>query len=210
MKNKSTIVIFIITAVAVGLWVLYAKPSSGSDSITKNQIEDQPAKIRPAKIRSATRGGVRSSSRTPVTLDEEFDRSLYQAVNYTEGKAAGDDGTRVYVRVPSTFSRVALTPNSFGEYPVQPAGLEESVALRLSFPGVKPGTPVSVAILDGGSFPVEKGMSRILNVEKWGGIAFHFTTSENYGHHRLRIQPRGKAIKLVDIYATEKSSNAAF
>ena len=144
----------------------------------------------------------------PVTLNEAFDKKLYKAVSY-ETLLSGDDGSRAYVRVPSTNSRLRLTPNQLGEFPVQPAGLQETVVVRVDLPDANPGDPVAVTILDGGTFPgeAENDASRLIKVEKWGGVSFQFTTSQNDGHHRLRVQPSGGRLKIVDFYATKNSSS---
>ncbi len=139
-------------------------------------------------------------------MDEKFDASLYMTVNHLDGPIPSPD--RLFVRVPSTSSRVELVPNSQNEFPVQPAGLKETVALRVAFPDLDPGTPVAVVILDGGSFPSQKEVSQLIEVEKWGGVEFQFTTSANLGHHRLQVSPRGHLPKLLDIYAASDPLNA--
>lgn len=181
---------------------------------SKEELERHDSSIPKADLERSSRLADRAdpqklNARIPVALDETFDASNYKNLDYLPGSfAAGDDGTRAYLRIPSTRTRVSLAPNSMGEYPIQAAGLRESVGIRLIFPDIAPGTPVAVAILDGGSFPESKGFSRIVRVEEWGGIDFQFETSANLGHHRLQVLPRGKTPKTLDFYAAQNPEEA--
>ena len=206
MKSSRLAVFVILLIAAVVTWKL-SRPDT--DKETTDSSEDS------ATSRTGAAGNDRGkvSSRDlpdapPVRLDEAFDKKLYKAVAY-ETLLSGDDGSRAYVRVPSTKSRLRLAPNQLGEFPVQPAGLQETVAVRVDLPDANPGDPVAVTILDGGTFPGEdeNEASRLIKVEKWGGVSFQFTTSQNDGHHRLRVQPSGGRLKIVDFYATKNSSS---
>jgi len=201
MKNRSFLIVASL-ALLVALVFIFKSPdtdspasSAGSDLVDSQQgggfSERQPSS---------------GMSAGPVTLDEEFDASLYTTINHLDGPPSSPD--RLFVRVPSTSSRLKLLSNSQNEFPVQPAGLEETVALRITLPDVKSGTPVAVVILDGGTFPSEKPPSKAVDVQKWGGIEFNFTTSANLGHHRIQVTPRGHSSKLLDIYAASDPLNA--
>jgi hypothetical protein len=205
MKPRSLAFLVLLLIAAVVTWKL-SRPSTEPATA---------AHADPAATRTGSAGNDRgkASSRDlpdapPVTLNEAFDKKLYKAVAY-ETRPSGDDGSRAYVRVPSTNSRLRLAPNQLGEFPVQPAGLQETVAVRVDLPDANPGDPVAVTILDGGTFPseTETQASRLIKVEKWGGVSFQFTTSPNDGHHRLRVQPSGGRLKIVDFYATKNSSS---
>lgn len=148
-----------------------------------------------------------SQAPTPVDLDEEFDPKLYKPVTLSSPKPSTDDGSLAYVSIPSTSLRKALVTNRYGEYPPLPAALNETVSVRLELPNLDPDTPVSITILDGGVFPEAEGASQLLTTEQWGGIAFRYTTSGNNGHHRIRIQPHGQRVKVLDFYADKDPRN---
>jgi hypothetical protein len=202
--KKSTIALLAVLALIV-IAVIYrpagkgdASPASPAPTVSQRPSAD--GKPRPRDPQGASGPAVR--------IDEPYDKKLYTPVLHS-ATLSGDDGTRAYVRVPSTSSRKRLSPNQLGEFPPMPAGLLETVAARIDLPDSPPGTPVAVTILDGGNFPGEgeSDASRLLKVEDWGGVEFRFTTSRNDGHHRLRVQPSGGRLKIIDFYATKNSSS---
>ncbi len=206
MKPSRLAVLVILLIAAVVTWKVTRPSAKPSTTAT----EESGEKSSPGSSNNP-RGKVSSRdvhNAPPVSLDEVFEKKLYTPVAY-ETRPSGDDGTRAYVGVPSTNSRLRLTPNQLGEFPVQPAGLQETVAVRVDLPDANPGDPVAVTILDGGTFPgeAENNASRLIKVEKWGGVSFQFTTSQNDGHHRLRVHPSGGRLKIVDFYATKNSSS---
>lgn len=206
MKPRSLAIFLLLLIAVVVAWKMY-RPDLEAGATA---LAEDTGKTRSASSQKS-RGKVSDRELTdapPVTLNEVFDKKLYQAESY-ETRPSGDDGSRAYVRIPSTNSRTRLTPNQLGEFPVQPAGLLETVAVRVDLPDSKPGTPVAVTVMDGGTFPGEgeNDASRLIKVEDWGGVSFEFTTSQNDGHHRLRVQPSGGRLKIVDFYATINSSS---
>ena len=180
----------------------FSDASSGSSSArsvskgSENRIPRAPRRSAAAPLRR------HSGADSSVLLEEPFKESLYKKIASRSGNPAGKAAARAFVRVPSTASRVSMTPNQLGAFPLQPAAIKETVAIRLQLSDAQPGTTVSVIILDGGSFPKELGMSRLLTIEKWGGVTFQYTTSANDGHHRVKVQPSGKSPKILDFYAS--------
>ena len=174
--------------------------SSDADKPTADAHSSRHHSSRPSRVSSAHSS--RSNNQLAVQLDEDFKPSLYKKVSASRGSSNDSNRAQAYVRIPSSSTRVVLTPNQIGAFPIQSAALEETVAVRLELSEAKPGTPVSVVILDGGSFPEELGVSRLLTVEKWGGVNFQYTTSSNDGHHRVKVQPSGKSPQILDFYAS--------
>lgn len=207
MKRPNITILAVLTLIIIAVVVQLSRKGgnspASSDPTAYHQPtdgENQAGKPRPRDPQGASGPAVR--------IDEPYDKKLYTPVLYAT-PPAGDDGTRAYVRVPSTSSRKKLSPNQSGEFPPMPAGLLETVAARIDLPDSIPGTPVAITILDGGTFPGEgdSEASRLLKVEKWGGVEFRFTTSGNDGHHRLRILPSGGKLRILDFYATKDSSS---
>lgn len=120
-----------------------------------------------------------------------------------DGTSAPSDAAIAYVQIPSTNRRTALLPNSHGEYEAQPTLTGGTVGVHLRIEDVAPGTPVSVVILDGGSFPDGAGPSKIIKLGRDSQISFRFTTSANIGYHRIRVQPSGGTARLLDFTASE-------
>lgn len=210
MKSKSIrfIAIFSVVFVACIYWFASrstpaadktpsSKILSGSSSDPSGTAADVPETIR-----------TKSADRPPNSafngeLDDDFKPANYQLRTMGDGTDAPTGVGIAYVQIPSTNRRVALQPNSLGEYEAQPTLTEETVGVRLRIEDVLPGTPVAVVILDGGSFPDGSGPSKIIKVGSDSQIAFRFTTSANIGYHRLRILPSGGTARMLDFTASK-------
>lgn len=136
-------------------------------------------------------------------LDDDFNPAAYQRRSMGDGTSAVTGAASAYVQIPSTNRRAALLPNSLGEYEPQPTLTEETVGVRLRIEDVAPGTPVSIVILDGGSFPDGSGFSKVIKLGSDSQISFRFTTSSNIGFHRVRVLPSGGTARLLDFTASK-------
>jgi hypothetical protein len=201
MKSTHKLLAIVVVLIAVSIWWNINKNNPNQENVASGQSK-------PPLSNTASDSSRDSAPVSPVLLDEPFERNLYKAINYSE-QPATVDSSRAFVRVPSTSSRLRLMPNEYGEFPVQATGLGETVAVRMEISDAKPGTPVAVTIMDGGTFPggSDSDASRLIKVEDWGGISFQYTTSSNAGHHRLRVLPSGAHLKILDFYATKNSSS---
>lgn len=141
---------------------------------------------------------------TDITLST-FPVREYRRTEPPAGRPAGAPGGLAYIHVPSSHTRIALEPNQLGEFPPVEAQTHETVGARVLLPDASPGSPVRVAILDGGTFPSLTGPSRLLEVAEWRGIAFEFTTSGNAGSHRLLVQAAGHPARVLDIHVHDAS-----
>ena len=139
---------------------------------------------------------------TDVSL-ATFPIKEYQHQAVPGGKAAGAPAGEAYIHVPSAGRRVAMEANQLGEFPTVETELRDTVGVRLALDNVKPGTPVRVIIMDGGSFPAAEGVSQVLNAADWRGVAFEFTTSPNIGTHRVLVQALGQPSCILDFNAIE-------
>lgn len=164
----------------------------------------------PANPRSAApdRGRAREADRLLAAEGVRTDVSLatfpikeYRRVSPPAGKAAGAPPGEAYIHVPSAGRRIAMEANQLGEFPTVATRLSETVGVRLSLDAVKPGTPVRVVILDGGTFPTAEGVSQVLEAAEWRGVAFEYTTSANIGTHRILVQAVGQASRILDFNA---------
>ncbi len=156
----------------------------------------------PSSIRERGTNRPPDASRTGK-LDDDFNPGSYQRRAMGDGTSAPTGAAIAYVQIPSSNRRTALIPNSVGEYEAQPTLTEETVGVRLRIEDVAPGTPVSVVILDGGSFPDGSGPSKIIKLSSDSLISFRFTTSANSGYHRVRVLPSGGTARLLDFTASE-------
>ncbi len=137
---------------------------------------------------------------TDVTLTT-FPIKEYQILRSPAGKAAGAPVGEAYIHVPSEGRRIAMEPNQIGEFPAIETELNDTVGVRLNLDSVKPGTPVRVVILDGGSFPAVEGLTQVLEVTKWRGTSFEFTTSGNIGYHRVLVEAQGQPSRILNFSA---------
>jgi hypothetical protein len=96
-----------------------------------------------------------------------------------------------------------MESNQIGEFPAIETKLNDTVGVRLSLDTVKPGTPVRIVIMDGGSFPAAEGVAQVLKAAKWGGVAFEFSTSANIGFHRVLVQAQGQPSRILNFSAHE-------
>lgn len=138
---------------------------------------------------------------------KEFPRKAYQHQLSPAGKAAGAPDGEAYIHIPSSGRRVAMAANQLGEYPSIETLTSETVGVRLMLDGVKPGTPVRVVILDGGTFPAGKGISQLMEVSDWHGVAFEYTTSANVGTHRVLVEAVGQPKRILDFNAFETTNS---
>lgn len=171
-------------------------------SSAHSPAEDNRNSARPPREspREADRLLKAEGARTDVSLSS-FPIKEYQHLRSPRGKAAGAPECEAYIHVPSAGRRVAMEPNQLGEFPAIETRLNDTVGIRVALDAVKPGTPVRVVILDGGSFPVGKGVSQVLKAADWRGVAFEYTTSANVGTHRVLVQAAGQPSRIFDFSA---------
>lgn len=148
-------------------------------------------------------------ARTDVTVST-FPAQEYHHLPQPGGKAAGASAAQAYIHIPSASRRIAMEPNPLGEFPAIETKLNDTVGVRLSLDEVKPGTPVRIVILDGGTFPTTQGaVAQVLQSTTWGGTAFEFTTSGNGGAHRILVQPQGHPARILNFNAYDAATSPA-
>lgn len=185
-----------------------SKLSAGSNE--NRTLPDAASRPAPAKPERPTRAAPREADRllaaegakTDVTLST-FPSKEYQHLPAPGGKAQSAAVGEAYIHVPSAGRRIAMEPNQIGEFPAIETKLNDTVGVRLSLDTVKPGTPVRVVIMDGGSFPAAEGVAQVLKATKWGGVAFEFATSGNFGFHRVLVQAQGQPSRILNFNATD-------
>lgn len=179
--------------------VIAGKPTQDAVPST----HDRPTRGNP---READRLLKAEGVRTDVSLSE-FPIKEYQHLHSPNGKAEGAADGEAYIHIPSAGRRIAMESNQLGEFPTVETRLSETVGVRLALDGVKPGTPVRVVILDGGSFPKAEGVSQLLEATTWRGVAFEYTTSVNLGTHRILVQAAGQKSRILDFNALASSGS---
>jgi hypothetical protein len=162
---------------------------------------ESPVRHSRANPREADKLLAAEGAKTDVTLST-FPSKEYQHLPTPGGKAQGAPAGEAYMHVPSARRRIAMDANRIGEFPAVETKLNDIVGVRLSL-AVKPGTPVRVVIMDGGSFPAVQGVAQVLKATNWGGIAFEFTTSGNIGFHRVLVQAQGHPSRILNFNATD-------
>ena len=191
---------------AVFLWVqgmgpgaLESRDSTGSpppqDSV--NLTNSRPSRT---AMREADRLLTAEGAITDVTLST-FPAKEYQHLPSPAGKPAGGLAGEAFIHVPSASRRVAMESNQLGEFPTIETRLKDTVGIRIALDNVKPGTPVRLVIMDGGSFPSTVGASQVLKAADWHGVAFEYTTSANVGTHRVLVQAVGQPSRLFNFSA---------
>jgi hypothetical protein len=174
-----------------------AKPSTAEQNPPKAPLLTKPHRH---GDREADRQLAEEGARTDITLST-FPIKAYQPLRSPAGKAAGAPEGDAYIHIPSAGRRISMEANQIGEFPTVETQLNDTVGVRLQLDSVKPGTPVRVVIMDGGSFPAATGMTQILEAAKWGGAAFEFTTSANIGFHRVLVQAQGQPSRILNFSA---------
>ncbi len=174
-------------------------PNASADA--KSPVSTPPSRPRGGRDREADRLLAAEGALTDVSLST-FPIKEYQHLRPPAGKAAGAPVGDAYIHVPSEGRRIAMEPNQIGEFPAIETKLNDTVGVRLSLDAVKPGTPVRVVIMDGGTFPAAKGVvAQALKATSWGGVAFEFTTSGNIGFHRILVQAQGPPARILNFSA---------
>jgi len=161
-----------------------------------------PSRPRPSRDREADRLLAAEGALTDVSLSV-FPAKEYQHLPAPAGKAAGAPVGDAYIHVPSAGRRIVMEPNQLGEFPTVETELRDTVGVRLRLDSVKPGTPVRVVIMDGGSFPAAEGVSQVIKAADWRGVAFEYTTSANIGTHRILVQALGQPSRILDFNALD-------
>jgi hypothetical protein len=176
--------------------IITSKPSSSAAESPRNSTSDTRASTIEADRLLKSEG-----ARTDVTVSY-FPEKEYLRLPPPNGKPEGAPEGAAFIHVPSVSRRVALEPNQLGEFPTVETGLKDTVGVRLQLDAVKPGTPVRIVILDGGTFPAAEGVSQVLASTQWGGIAFEYITSANIGTHRVLVQAAGQKSRILDFNAS--------
>jgi hypothetical protein len=164
-------------------------PRSGTSKLRESNLEADRLLVAEGANTDAT------VSQFPI---KEYTRNVVSA-----SKPAGAPEGEAYVHIPSAGRRISFDPNQIGEFPSLDTGLKDTVGVRLILADVKPGTPVRVVILDGGSFPSAEGVAQMLVATDWHGVAFEFTTSANIGSHRVLVQAHGQPSRILDFNAID-------
>jgi hypothetical protein len=206
-KTTIAILILVVIPLIIIAVIFQTRGKQAGDSVSSAPPRDPAAASDAPGVRK-NRGGTREADRmlkaegvlTDVSLSE-FPAKEYQHLSPPAGKAAGAPAGEAYIHVPSAGRRVAMEPNQLGEFPSIPTNVNDTVGVRLTLDAAKPGTPVRVVILDGGSFPTATGASRVLTAEEWHGVAFEYTTSGNVGTHRVLVQAVGQPSRIFDFSA---------
>jgi hypothetical protein len=131
----------------------------------------------------------------------------YKHVTPPAGKAYGAPSGEAFIHIPSAGRRVAMESNQLGEYPSVETLTKETVGVRLELAAVKPGTPVRIVIMDGGTFPKAEGSAQVVKATEWGGVAFEYTVSPNIGTHRILVQAVGQPSRILDFTALEAKAS---
>lgn len=183
------------------------EPVAGRDAVKPpmQEASDKPAKLpRP----SADADKELAAQRVPTDMSlDVFPRTSYTRRPSPAGPAAGAPTGGAFVHVPSDGKRLELAPNQLGEFPVVDTRLRDTVGVRVEVGAVKPGTPVRVVLLDGGTFPSAEGVSQVLKSTDWGGVSFEFLTSGNIGSHRVLVQAAGQPSRILDFNAVDPSDS---
>ena len=175
-------------------------PHAPSDVTTTPAASGSKTSSKRASTLEADQLLTTENARTDVTVSR-FPIKEYAYTPQPGGKAEGAPIGNAYIHVPSAGTRVALESNQLGEFPTVETNLKDTVGVRLALDAVKPGTPVRVVILDGGTFPAGEGVSQVLSSTDWGGVAFEYTTSSNIGTHRILVQAAGQKSRILDFNA---------
>jgi hypothetical protein len=158
----------------------------------------------PAEVAAADEALRKEGARTDATLST-FPTRAYRRPPLPGDPPAGAPPGEASIHVPGSGLRVSLQPNQIGEFPEVPTRLSETIGVRIALPDVTPGTPVRVVLMDGGTFPSEEGVARVLEAANWGGVAFEITTSANFGNHRVLVQAPGQRSRILDFNAQPKT-----
>lgn len=211
-RNLLILTAFALLIVAVVLVVRGLREASGSaenpaPSADTTHAKDHTSAAPSRREASEADRLLRSEGVTTDVALTTFPIREYHRAAAPAGAPAGATTGDAYIHVPSAGIRTALTPNQLGEYPPVETRLNDTVGVRLQLPEVKPGTPVRVVILDGGTFPADQGVSRLLEAADWRGVAFEFTTSGNIGTHRILVQAPGQPSRILDFTATDSQGS---
>lgn len=210
MKTRPLVVIIlgVIACLSTLYWAsnrAVTKPEQvAQDAVSPAAAAPLSSPLNPASEPPRTKSANRppNSLRTGK-LDDDFNVASYQLRPLADGGDAPNNAAIAYVQIPSTNRRAAILPNPYGEYEAQPTLTGETVGVRLRIEDVPPGTPVSVVILDGGSFPDGSGPAKIIKLGRDALLSFRFITSENIGHHRIRVLPSGGTARVFEFTASD-------
>lgn len=199
MKTRLLAVLFLLLAAAVILWKNTRPETAPTATAPVKSSPEHTTSSRPQREtpREADRQLAAEGVLTDVSLST-FPTKAYQHLRPPAGKAAGAPAGDAYIHVPSAGRRIAMEANQIGEFPAVEAKLNETVGVRLYLDSVKPGTPVRVVIMDGGSFPSGREFTQVIKAADWRGVAFEFTTSPNIGYHRLLVQAQGQTSRILN------------
>jgi len=144
-------------------------------------------------------------ARTDVSLPT-FPIKEYQTLPSPSASSPAATAGKAYIHIPSAGRRIAFEPNPLGEFPTIETKINDTIGIRLALDAVKPGTPVRVVILDGGTFPQVQGVTRLMETADWRGVAFEFITSGNIGNHRILVQAQGKPSRILTFNAHDEET----
>ena len=187
----------------IGYFVTRPKPSS-SDAVSSSSDKSSTASPTSAARSSDASPSTPAPSTSAIPTDVSattFPISAYKPAPAPSDKPSTNVVGSAFIHVPSANQRLIYEPNQIGEYPTVETKLNDTVGVRLTLDDVKPGTPVRVAIMDGGTFPHKEGVSQVLRAAEWGGVAFEFITSGNIGYHRMIVQAQGQANRILNFSA---------
>ena len=107
------------------------------------------------------------------------------------------EGLRLYAEVESTEKRfVNLRPDDVGEMPRVEANAEETMDITVSIPEAEPGEKLYVELPNGGRFPDQEVVGRMVFLGPNRTVQFNIITDESRGHCNVKIIHRGQTRSL--------------
>jgi hypothetical protein len=209
ISRRSVVLLAFIALVASIIWQHNRSESRGpSNAETSTKTVNVAARPSTSSqreaITEADRRMIEEKALTDMTVSV-FPAREYAHQPQPAGKSAGAPAGQAYIHVPSIGRRVSMEPNQIGEFPTIETKLKDTVGVRLLLDDVKPGTPVRIAIMDGGTFPSKEGLAQIIRASDQRGISFEFTTSINIGYHRILVEAQGYPARLLNFSAHDAS-----
>jgi hypothetical protein len=161
---------------------------SNSSDVTKSSQTAQTkssdaAKTGPAITKAGQRNSTRNASGRKVTVDP---MASWREI------PAWPEGPRLFAEVETSGKRyVNLRPNDMGLLPQLNVEPEEPITVTLSLPESSPGDSIYLELPNGGGFPNETAMGKVLKVGKSRSITFDFRADESRGNCTLHIRQAG-------------------
>lgn len=176
-----------------------ARTTTGTQGTSKRH-DSKEGEVGPAVTKAALRDSVATPGGRKVVIDP---MASWDEV------PAWPEGPRLYAEVETKGKRyVNLRPNDIGLLPLLRVEPKEPLEITLQLPESSPGDSIHIELPNGGRFPDESAMGRVIRVEEDRTVRFQVEADDSRGNCTVHVRQAGHT-RTLPLWIGEPPSMAS-